>query len=146
MLHTDKAMFALLLLRIYLRTCTGESSYESQFDHLLLKADLFITDAPKTALSTAASTKIAGLDEKNVLSLMALSKLDGFKNCINACSTQSNLQNFMTSDKPETDVPQIWEDDQSLSKEIIYLTLKILKFSSNWSSTQRITCYSCTPF
>lgn len=119
MLHTDKAMFALLLLRIYLRTCTGEPSYETQFDHLLLKAELFMSDAPKTALQTAASTQISGLNEKNILSLMALAKLNGFKNCINTCSSQSNLQHFMTSDKPETDVPQIWDDDQSLSKEII---------------------------
>lgn len=118
MLHTDKAMFALLLLRIYLRTCTGEPTYEAQFDHLLLKAELFMADLSKSTLATASSTKIPGLDEKNVLSLMALSKLNGFKNCINVCSSHANLQQFMTNDKPETDVPQIWDDDQSLSKFI----------------------------
>lgn len=114
MLHTDKAMFALLLLRIYLRCCTNESGYEAQFDHLLIKAELFMSDISKSTLSTASSTQIKGLDGKNVLSLMALSKLNGFKNCIANSSSQPNLQQFMHNDKPETDVPQIWDDDQSL--------------------------------
>lgn len=99
MLHNDKTMFALLLLRIYLRCCTAEPAYEAQFDHLLLKAELFMSDASKFALSTASSTKIPGLEQKNVLSLLALSKLEGFKNCINNCSSQSNLQQFMTCGK-----------------------------------------------
>src|SRR4051794_15024290 len=108
MLHTDKPMFALLLLRIYLRCCTAEPSYENQFDHLLLKAELFMSDASKSALSTASSTQIPGLDQKNILSLMALSKLDGFKDCIKLASAQPGLQQFMTADKPELDVPQVW--------------------------------------
>jgi hypothetical protein len=116
MLHNDKTMFSLLLLRIYLRSCTAEPSYEAQFDHLLLKAELFMSDTSKSAFSTASSTQIPGLDQKNVLSLLALSKLEGFKNCINTCSSQANLQQFMSCDKPEIDVPQIWDNDQSLSK------------------------------
>jgi dynein heavy chain 1 len=135
MLHTDKTMFALLLLRIYLRCCTGEPTYENQFEHLLFKSELFMSDASKSTLSTASSTNIAGLDQKNVLSLMALSKLDSFKNCIKACSSDPNLQQFMHNDKPEIDVPQIWDDDQPLCK-LNLINFYYIYFSSDWSSLE----------
>lgn len=148
MLHNDKSMFALLLLRIYLRCCTSEPAYEAQFDHLLLKAELFMSDASKSALSTASSTQIPGLDQKNILSLLALSKLEGFKNCVNACSSQSSLQQFMVIDKPETDVPRIWENDQSLSMLLATALLNFetsaYLFSSNWSCFERVAGDSCS--
>ncbi|KAI6221986.1 Dynein heavy chain, cytoplasmic [Aphelenchoides besseyi] len=116
MLHSDKPMFALLLLRIYLSSCTKEPSYEAQFDHLLRNAEMLMSDPSKTALAKASSTHISGLNEKQVLALITLSEMkSGFSNCVKIAESKSNLEQFMKADKPEMEVPCIWENDEEIS-------------------------------
>ncbi|CAD5206375.1 unnamed protein product [Bursaphelenchus okinawaensis] len=110
MLHNDKSMFALLLLRIYLKCFKHENAYEAYFDHILLKADLFTTDASKKTLEQASAIQIPGVHEKHALSLLALSQLPDFKNIVDKCSSNKELEQFMNADKPELDVPVLWDD------------------------------------
>lgn len=117
MLHTDKAMFALLLLRVYLTACTNEPPYDAQFDHLLRNSEMLAADASKATRDTVASTSIAGLNEKHILSLATLAELKhGFANCVKTAGALGGMDRFVTEDKPETEVPVLWSDDTELSK------------------------------
>lgn len=110
---------------IYLKCCTNEPKYEAEFDHPLLKAEL---------VQNATSVKIVGLEQKNVQSLIALSKLSSFKNCVNVASSQSDqLKKFMTTDKPETEMIQLWENDKNICKSFLILFMIHLSFSINWT-------------
>ena len=117
MLHNDKTLFALLLLRVYLTTCTNEPSYDEQFEHLLRRGEMLTADAAK--MGAAASTSIAGLGDKEVRALLALAELkaQGFGGCVAAASAAgSRIERFAVEDKPEADVPVLWADDAELSE------------------------------
>ena len=117
MLHNDKAMFALLLLRVYLSTCTKEPVYDAQFDYLLRNSEMLIADAAKSMPKAAASTPIAGLNQKHMIALAALSHFkNGFENCVQTASALNNMDRFVSEDKPEIEVRILWADDAQLSK------------------------------
>lgn len=116
MLHNDKCMFALLLLRIYLTCFRSDTLYEPYFDHLLLKSELFVADASKSILDQAAATHILPLSERQKLPLFALALQKGMKNVVQNCANCEDLEKFMHADKPELAVPQLWDCEEEIGK------------------------------
>lgn len=113
MLHADKVLLAILLLRIYLRSNgRGMPTYEEQFDHLLLRADLAMS---KGLQSQASKLDIKPLDQSQVTSLLSLSRLPEFKQCVEKVRHMDGLANWIKSDVPELSVPELWEE-QNISK------------------------------
>src|SRR4051794_35961918 len=108
MLHTDKVLLALLLMRIYLKGITNESAYEQEFDHLLLRSDLFLSETAKSMQAAAANMHIPPLNQAQILSLMQLSRLTNFKECLKKVQNLNDLPNWLALDNPELQVPEIW--------------------------------------
>lgn len=108
MIHIDKILLALLLLRIYLR-CISLNKFEEEFDYLLLYSS-------NLQLKTAASQNpkqiiIPPFNEQQIFSLVLLSKLSAFKDCINKFKTTvstEDLTEWLRSDQPENSVPEVW--------------------------------------
>lgn len=67
MLHADKSMLALLLLRIFVKT-GGEAAYDVQWNHLLGRNELF-------AQTEASEKKPSGLEFLNADQISAIVKL-----------------------------------------------------------------------
>jgi dynein heavy chain 1 len=107
MLHTDKALLALLLLRIYLKCHTNDTTYEAKFDHLLLRSELFMSDASKTLHENARRNPIPSLTDDQVVSLMQLSRLPELKEIVRKVQGVSDLASWMNSDNPEQAVPEV---------------------------------------
>lgn len=116
MLHSDKCMFALLLLRIYLKCFRHDTLYEPFFDHLLLKSELFVADASKSTLDQAAAMHIPQLSDRQKLSLLALARQKGLKNVVQNCANCADLDKFMRADKPELAVPQMWDGNEEVGE------------------------------
>lgn len=87
-------------------------NYEEQFDHLLLRADLAMS---KRLQSQASKLSIKSLDHPQVISLLSLSRLPEFKQCVEKARQMGGLGNWVHSDLPELSVPELW-DEQDLSK------------------------------
>ncbi|KAF8367390.1 dhc-1 [Pristionchus pacificus] len=104
MLHTDKMLLALLLMRIRLRGVTTEKPHDAEWDVLLGRAELYSSkakapsSAPPASLSpecVANFTRIQHLPAFQKL----WSKMDGAK-----------MERWMALDNPESEVPTLWED------------------------------------
>lgn len=71
MLHADKVLLALLLMRISLRSVGGEPSYDAQWDLLLGRSELFSSKSshhsPPTALPYLTSQHMAALNRAQKL-------------------------------------------------------------------------------
>lgn len=127
MLHADKILLALLLLRIYLRCGTKEPPYDEQFDHLLQRSDLLITgEAARQMQLSASKIKIDALNQDQIMALLRLSRLNEFKNCVNKIQSIPNLQEWLFSDKPEMNVIEISESSDGISKILEFLLCKIV--------------------
>uniref|UniRef100_A0A914XVT2 Uncharacterized protein n=1 Tax=Panagrolaimus superbus TaxID=310955 RepID=A0A914XVT2_9BILA len=107
MLHSDKALLALLLLRIYLKCHTNDNTYEAKFDHFLLRSELFMSEASKTLHEAAKRNPIPPLTDDQVVSLMQLSRLPEFKEIVKKIQAVSDLSSWMNSDNPEHEVPEV---------------------------------------
>uniref|UniRef100_A0A7E4ZT92 Dynein heavy chain, cytoplasmic n=1 Tax=Panagrellus redivivus TaxID=6233 RepID=A0A7E4ZT92_PANRE len=113
MLHTDKVLMALLLLRIYLKCHTQEVNYEGKLDHLLLKSELFMADTTKALHETASKAPIKGLTQDQVVQLMQLARLPEFKTVVaKAQEHGDDLAVWMKSDNPEHNVPELYTVDE----------------------------------
>lgn len=108
MMHIDKILLALLLLRIYLR-CTSSNKFEEEFDYLLLySSKLQLKSATNQNLKQIV---IPPLNEQQIASLISLSRLPAFKECIDKFKTSvttEDLTEWLRSDQPENSVPEIW--------------------------------------
>lgn len=120
MLHADKVLLALLLMRIYLKCCTNEPTYETQFDHLLLRS-VMLMDSAKSMQEKAASTDIPPLTQSQIVALFGLSRLPDFKNCVSKLQSFPDLTQWSHSDKPELSVPVIWNEDENRSKSVLWI-------------------------
>ena len=115
MLHTDKALLALLLLRIYLKCGTNEVGYDTQFDHLLLRFDLLVGESSKAMQDAARKLNVPPLGQAQLFSLLNLARLPTFKDCVNKVEAIGDLTDWYMSDKPEVNVPVLWNEDENLS-------------------------------
>lgn len=109
MLHVDKVLLALLLLRIYLRCGNTEpSTYEQEFNHLLLPSSETNNQEIKSKNAT-----IKALSESQIASFNLLSRIPEFKNSVVALQSMStqDFSEWILSDKPEANVPSILYED-----------------------------------
>ncbi|PIO76653.1 putative ATP synthase F1, delta subunit [Teladorsagia circumcincta] len=109
MMHADKVLLALLLMRISLRSVGGEPSYDAQWDLLLGRSELFASktshQSPPTALPYLTSQHVGALNKAQ--------KLPGFENIIDImCAQADHVKQWMTMDNPEAAVPVLWEDPE----------------------------------
>jgi len=81
-------------------------TYEEQFDHLLLRADL----AMSKGQSQASKLDIKPLEHSQVTSLLSLSRLPEFKQCVEKVRHVDGLASWIKSDLPELSVPELWEE------------------------------------
>jgi dynein heavy chain 1 len=131
MMHVDKILLALLLLRIYLR-CTSSNKFEEEFDYLLL----YSSKLQLKSLTSLNSKQIhiPPLNEQQISSLLSLSKLPAFKDCIEKFKTTvstEDLIEWLRSDQPENSVPEIWSTKElgnpiarALNEFIVIYTLR----------------------
>ncbi|KAK6731031.1 hypothetical protein RB195_007476 [Necator americanus] len=109
MLHADKVLLALLLMRISLRSVGGEPSYDAQWDLLLGRSELF---ASKTA-HQSPPTALPFLTSQQMGALIKAQKLSGFENIINTmCGQSAQIKQWLLMDNPEAAVPVLWEDPE----------------------------------
>ncbi|KAK6049005.1 ATPase family protein [Cooperia oncophora] len=109
MLHADKVLLALLLMRISLRSVGGEPSYDAQWDLLLGRSELF---ASKTA-HQSPPTALPYLTPQHMGALNKAQKLPGFENIIDVmCAQSAQIKQWMAMDNPEVAVPVLWEDPE----------------------------------
>ncbi|KAI1728166.1 dynein heavy chain and region d6 of dynein motor domain-containing protein [Ditylenchus destructor] len=118
LLHSDKVLLALLLMRIYLKCGTNETQYEPLFDHLL--GAPAVLSASKAIQEAASKLHIEPLGNAQLVALLRLASLPAFKNCVSKAQN-IDLASWFTSDKPEANVPVLWEDDEKLTSIRRYL-------------------------
>lgn len=135
MLHIDKILLALLLLRIYLR-CIGENTFEQEFDFLLLHSSKLHQIAGVGANQQAAKQiSIPPLNEHQIQTIQSLAKLPAFKNSIEKLKAipTKEFTEWLNSDKPELCVPQIWEGDK-ICNILIFFKSFLLIYKSIFNS------------
>ncbi|KJH46392.1 ATPase family protein [Dictyocaulus viviparus] len=132
MLHADKVLLALLLMRISLRSVGGEPSYDAQWDLLLGRSELL---SSKNA-HQPSPTALPFISSQQMGALNRVQKLPGFENIIDImCAQSSQVKQWMTLDNPEASVPILWEDPEQklcLKNPIISSDLRrsIVRFSA----------------
>lgn len=119
MLHTDKVLLALLLLRIYLHCGANEpSTYDKEFEHLLLHSSE-AQNRDLRATKEQSSMKISKLSDAQNSALILLAELSDFDTCIAALKAinANELEGWITSDKPELNVPSsLYKSSDQISK------------------------------
>uniref|UniRef100_A0AC35TT30 DHC_N1 domain-containing protein n=1 Tax=Rhabditophanes sp. KR3021 TaxID=114890 RepID=A0AC35TT30_9BILA len=135
MIHADKVMLAILLLRIYLKGAAKEQSYESQFDLLLFGSDIIggnESSKSKAELS-AAGKALPYLNQHQLGALIKLSSLPEFKNVQTKVRESGGFESWLKSDNPESTVPELWETTEELTSvgKSIYNLLVIHSFRSD---------------
>ncbi|KAK0424238.1 hypothetical protein QR680_008567 [Steinernema hermaphroditum] len=109
MLHADKVLLALLLMKILLRG-SSEDVYEAQFDHLLGRSEMFASQSSKSAgTPSGASSQL--LNHQQITALIQLSRLSDFSSCVEKVNALADLESWLASDNPELDVPVVWTED-----------------------------------
>lgn len=76
MLHADKVLLALLLMRVYIRGIGSEPNYDMQWDLLLGRSELF---TGKNVDNAKVPDTLKFLNSSQVASLLKLVKLPGFE-------------------------------------------------------------------
>ncbi|CEF66963.1 Dynein heavy chain, cytoplasmic [Strongyloides ratti] len=116
MLHVDKVVLAILLLRIYLKGEAKELSYEPQFDHLLFGSDLIGSESSKLKADVSeALKKLPFLSHQQIVSLIKLTTVPGFKNIISKIESIPDFKDWLKSDNPETSTPEVYETAEPLT-------------------------------
>lgn len=78
MLHADKVLLALLLMRVHIRGISSEPNYDIQWDLLLGRSELFTSKSVVDNVKVPDNLKF--LNSTQVASLVKTSKLPGFNN------------------------------------------------------------------
>uniref|UniRef100_A0A8R1U2J5 Dynein heavy chain, cytoplasmic n=1 Tax=Onchocerca volvulus TaxID=6282 RepID=A0A8R1U2J5_ONCVO len=111
MLHQDKILLALLLMRIMLKGNTSERSYQLELDHLLGRSEIFTGQK-----QIDGTESLHGLNTQQIASLFQLSRLPAFTDVAKNVTSNVNFGNWVVLDNPELNVPIIWNDDDKLTK------------------------------
>ncbi|CAI4230233.1 unnamed protein product [Auanema sp. JU1783] len=113
MLHTDKVLLALLLMRIHIRGVSNEPAYDRHWDFLLGRSELFTGKANAAA---APPGKLSYLSSAQMQALIKATKLPGFEKIIATMESDAeDLHSWMKLDNPESHVPAIWEKTEKLT-------------------------------
>uniref|UniRef100_A0A915HKX7 Dynein heavy chain, cytoplasmic n=1 Tax=Romanomermis culicivorax TaxID=13658 RepID=A0A915HKX7_ROMCU len=116
MLHEDRMTFAILLARIFLKGSSVESSYDTEFNHLLRGADTLGVTGDNNNTSLAGNRKdlqsILGKEQINGLS--KLTTLPAFANCFDKIDARE-LSTWLNDQHPEKALLQVWESKETLT-------------------------------
>lgn len=116
MLHSDKPLLALLLLRIHLRCSSIEPTYEECFDHLLQRSDTLISEETATKMQNEAENIILKpLNNNQKVALIKLSRIPGFKDCITKAQSSNEFAKWITLDKLEINVIPLWDNNTQIT-------------------------------
>ncbi|XP_052769398.1 cytoplasmic dynein 1 heavy chain 1-like isoform X2 [Mya arenaria] len=107
MLHEDRITFAIQLARIYLKSMQSESTYDSEF-HQFLRSQ-------ETLLMGKIPPQIQGLTQTQQEALVRLAQMRQFKGIVDEMRKNGELQAWLESASPETNIPQMWTEDRELS-------------------------------
>ncbi|XP_052274955.1 cytoplasmic dynein 1 heavy chain 1-like isoform X3 [Dreissena polymorpha] len=107
MLHEDRITFAIQLARIYLKGLQSESTYDQEF-HQFLRSQ-------ETLLTGRLPAPIQGLTQSQQEALVRLSQTKQFKKIIDEVKGNVELQAWLESASPETDIPQLWTEEKELT-------------------------------
>lgn len=113
MLHEDRITYALLLARIHLKGLSQEPSYDAEFDHLLRGGEVLGLghNAPPSL------GNIQGLSSVQTEALAKLSLLPQFTRIPDKVKNGGDaIQQWLTADNPEKDIPQLWEEKTPFSQ------------------------------
>ncbi|VDN45530.1 unnamed protein product, partial [Gongylonema pulchrum] len=108
MLHQDKVLLALLLMRILLKGTTDEPSYQLEIDHLLGRSEMFAFQ------KGSDSGSVHGLTAQQMSALSQLSRLPNFNDVAKKVASSEQFGAWVLLDNPELDVPVIWAGDNKL--------------------------------
>ncbi|MCP9259196.1 Dynein heavy chain, cytoplasmic [Dirofilaria immitis] len=111
MLHQDKILLALLLMRIVLKGNTNERSYQLELDHLLGRSEIFAGQKQVEGVGS-----LHGLNAQQLASLFQLSRLPAFTDIVKKVTSNLDLGNWVVLDNPELNVPIIWNGDDKLTR------------------------------
>ncbi|CAP31232.1 Protein CBR-DHC-1 [Caenorhabditis briggsae] len=125
MLHTDKVLLALLLMRIHIRSNPAAPAYEQHFDLLLGRSDV-VTKTEESESVIPSGLDFLSMDNKKAIAKTA--KLNGFENVFAMLkSNAAAVTSWLTHDNPESNVPVIWEDtDNTLTPLCIAMNSMIV--------------------
>ncbi|PIC53070.1 hypothetical protein B9Z55_002922 [Caenorhabditis nigoni] len=143
MLHTDKVLLALLLMRIHIRSNPAAPAYEQHFDLLLGRSDV-VTKTVESESVIPSGLDFLSMDNKKAISKTA--KLNGFENVFAQLkSNAAAVTSWLTHDNPESNVPVIWEDtDNKLTPLCIAMNSMIvvhaLRPDRLMASAHRVVC------
>ncbi|CAJ0934299.1 unnamed protein product, partial [Mesorhabditis belari] len=108
MLHADKSMLALLLLRIFVKT-GGETAYDMQWNHLLGRNELF-------AQAKTNEKKPSGLEFLNadqISTIIKLTKVSSFEKIFEKiASKKEDVKKWIDAEHAENDVPELWDQPE----------------------------------
>uniref|UniRef100_A0A915BJF8 Dynein heavy chain, cytoplasmic n=6 Tax=Parascaris univalens TaxID=6257 RepID=A0A915BJF8_PARUN len=111
MLHQDKVLLAILLMRILLKGNSQEPSHQLELDHLLGRSDVFSSQKA----SANSVPKLPFLDAQQSLALMQLSRLPAFSEAISKVQSIPEFPTWIAQDNAEFDVPILWNGDEKLT-------------------------------
>jgi dynein heavy chain 1 len=107
MLHQDYVTFALLLARIHLRQMSGESTYDTEFLHMM---------RGKEGTKPTVLPKISWLDQGQLERMVRLEKLPAFKGLtVSVESSEKEMRQWLEKVAAEQDVPVLWDDEKPMS-------------------------------
>ncbi|CAF4132742.1 unnamed protein product, partial [Rotaria sp. Silwood2] len=124
MLHEDRIVLALLLVRIYLKSLNTEPNYDEEYD-ILIRGSSATTTTHKQDQIT-----IEGLTQQQTDAMIKLSKLPAFKNLQSQVLSNPDFPKWIEEINPELNVPHLWSELTPLTPigKIFYQLLMIQVF------------------
>lgn len=111
MLHTDKVLLALLLLKIQIRIITHHASHDQHWDLLVGRSKTFNTRNETIQPPRGAEF----LSDEKLKALSEVQKLPTLENVLAKVGEQAEaLELWLSLDNPEMAVPVLWEESEKL--------------------------------
>ncbi|XP_065175263.1 cytoplasmic dynein 1 heavy chain 1-like [Sycon ciliatum] len=106
LLQSDRVTLALLLVRIFLKGCIGQSDHSEEFDYLLRGGEAVLA-----AVAAGTHTALPGLTVEQTLRAERLSKLQPFIKLLQYIDGNEEFTAWLETVQPERNVPDCWEEN-----------------------------------
>jgi dynein heavy chain 1 len=119
MLHQDWIVFALLLCKIHLKGFAAEPNFEAEFEHLLRGKQRTVRSSLSSMLCQPEDFASLGFTVEQCDALAALSTLPAFNGLdkrVHAMAENGKLKEWLQSTVPETEIPQLWDQQRLLTE------------------------------